>query len=88
MKVNESSLLCPQFIPNSYALLETSARKNQSGLFYDFNKRASVYTFNKNRHLLARKKTRNGDSDHHFQTRAPQLLSLKKNNRKVTVWCG
>ena len=32
MKINESSLLCQQFIPNFCALLETSARK-KSGLF-------------------------------------------------------
>ena len=33
--------------------------------------------------LQARKKTRNRDSDHHFQTRAPQLLSLKKKKKKT-----
>ena len=52
--------------------------------FYDFNKRASVYTFNKNRHTADGENTHNGDSDHHFQARSSQLLSLKKKKKKKT----
>ena len=32
--------------------------------------------------LQAKKKTRNGDNDHQFQTRAPQLLSFKKKKKQ------
>ena len=82
MKINESSLLCQQFIPNSCALLETSARKNQSGLFTILISEPQCTHSTKTDILQTGKRTHNGDSDHHFQTRSCQLLSLKKNKQK------
>lgn len=82
MKINESSLLCQQFIPNSCALLETSARKNQSGLFTILISEPQCTHSTKTDILQTGKKTHNGDSDHHFQTRSSQLLSLKKKKKK------
>ena len=83
MKINESSLLCQQFIPNSCALLETSARKNQSGLFTILISEPQCTHSTKTDILQTGKKTHNGDSDHHFQTRSSQLLSLKKTKQKT-----
>ena len=83
MKINESFLLCQQFIPNSCALLETSARKNQSGLFTILISEPQCTHSTKTDILQTGKRTHNGDSDHHFQTRSSQLLSLKKNKKKT-----
>ena len=91
MKINESSLLCQQFIPNSCALLETSARKNHSGLFTILINEPQYTHSTKTDILQTGKRTHNGDSDHHFQTRSSQLLSLKKKQkktRKVQVGAG
>ena len=87
MKINESSLLCQQFIPNSCALLETSARKNQSGLFTILINEPQSTHSTKTDILQTGKKTHNGDSDHHFQTRSSQLLSLKKKTKQKTEKC-
>ena len=87
MKINESSLLCQQFIPNSCALLETSARKNHSGLFTILINEPQCTRSTKTDILQTGKKTHNGDSDHHFQTRSSQLLSLKKKNKKNPEKC-
>ena len=87
MKINESSLLCQQFIPNSCALLETSARKNQSGLFTILISEPQCTHSTKTDILQTGKRTHNGDSDHHFQTRSSQLLSLKKKTKKKPEKC-
>ena len=87
MKINESSLLCQQFIPNFCALLETSARKNQSGLFTILISEPQCTHSTKTDILQTGKRTHNGDSDHHFQTRSSQLLSLKKKNKKKPEKC-
>ena len=57
--------------------------KNQSGLFTILISEPQCTHSTKTDILQTGKRTHNGDSDHHFQTRSSQLLSLKKNKKKT-----
>ena len=56
--------------------------KNQSGLFTILISEPQCTHSTKTDILQTGKRTHNGDSDHHFQTRSSQLLSLKKKQKK------